>query len=62
MFIVVNSFVHTIMYGYYFLSEVGYRPPNFVAKLITIIQICQMIIGVASLLGYIYGWLSTGTP
>jgi len=42
----VNSFVHTFMYFYFFLTSCGYRPTW--GKLITIIQIAQMLIGIAA--------------
>lgn len=44
MFILVNSFIHAIMYGYYFLKELGVTPPG--AVLITILQIAQMAFGI----------------
>jgi elongation of very long chain fatty acids protein 6 len=46
----INGFVHTIMYFYYFLTELGYRPSW--AVVITVIQISQMVIGIA--LNYIW--------
>jgi len=42
----VNSFVHTFMYFYFFLTSCGYRPTW--GKLITIIQIAQMLVGIAA--------------
>lgn len=60
VFIVVNAFVHTFMYFYYFLSEIGHRPPEIVALLITIIQITQMVIGIASIVINAYVWYATG--
>lgn len=56
VFIVVNAFVHTIMYFYYFLSETGRRPGNSVAMMITVIQILQMFIGIATV---VYNWYMT---
>jgi len=41
---VVNGTVHTIMYFYYFLTELGFRPKG--AVVITTIQITQMVIGI----------------
>jgi elongation of very long chain fatty acids protein 6 len=40
----VNGTVHTIMYFYYFLTELGFRPKG--AVVITTIQITQMVIGI----------------
>merc|ERR1712039_31975 len=61
-FVVVNAFVHTFMYFYYFLAELNMRPPEFVALFITIIQISQMFIGivVVGITGYL--WYETGVP
>ncbi|KAF0977641.1 hypothetical protein FDP41_003633 [Naegleria fowleri] len=43
-FIIMNSLIHTFMYYYYALTELGYRPSwNF---LLTIGQITQMILGI----------------
>lgn len=42
---IVNASVHTIMYFYYFLTELGYRPSW--AIVITVIQISQMVLGIA---------------
>jgi len=61
-FVVMNAFVHTLMYFYYFLSQIGLRPPEFVALIITIIQISQMFFGIAIISGTAYIWYSTGTP
>jgi len=44
VFAIVNSFVHSIMYFYYFLTGIGIRP--WWAIYITQLQIIQMIIGV----------------
>lgn len=40
----LNFFVHTVMYFYYFLTALGYRPTW--NKLVTVLQIVQMMIGV----------------
>jgi len=42
-FMLMNSIVHTFMYYYYYLTAVGHRPSW--AKLLTIGQIAQMILG-----------------
>lgn len=49
VFICVNAFVHCFMYFYYFLSEMGRRPGPRVAMAITVIQITQMFIGIATI-------------
>eukprot|EP01080_Neovahlkampfia_damariscottae_P003517 gene3517-6164_t len=41
----MNSLIHSFMYTYYFLMSIGYKPSW--AKLLTIGQITQMIIGTA---------------
>jgi elongation of very long chain fatty acids protein 6 len=41
----MNYSVHAIMYFYYFLTAVGYRPRW--ARLVTIFQLSQMVVGVA---------------
>jgi len=50
LFGVMNAFVHSIMYFYYFLSSVGQRPSW--GKYITILQIVQMILG----LTFTFAW------
>jgi len=44
-FITMNYAVHSVMYFYYFLTCLGYRPPW--AKAVTIFQISQMAVGIA---------------
>ncbi|XP_016918774.2 elongation of very long chain fatty acids protein 6-like [Apis cerana] len=44
-FMVLNYFVHSIMYSYYALKAMRYKIPKFISILITILQIVQMIIG-----------------
>ena len=43
-FIIMNSFIHTFMYFYYALTDLGFRPSW--AKLLTIGQITQMVLGI----------------
>jgi len=50
------------MYFYYFLSEIGFRPPQFVALCITLIQISQMVVGIAVVGASGYFWWATGEP
>lgn len=55
-FATVNAFVHTIMYSYFFVAELGGRNiiPSFIALFITTIQILQMFAG----LWINYIWIS----
>jgi len=43
VFGIVNSFVHTVMYSYYFLACFGHKP--WWGKYVTRIQLTQMVIG-----------------
>jgi len=52
----INCFVHTIMYFYYFLTELGYRPSW--AIVITVIQILQMFIGIGLNIVWAREWWS----
>jgi len=52
VFAIVNSFVHSIMYFYYFLTGIGIRP--WWAIYITQLQILQMIIGVCVAIVWCY--------
>ena len=47
LFSSMNSFVHTVMYSYYAVKAGRYRVPSQVAMVITILQILQMIAGIA---------------
>merc|ERR1719264_2115745 len=44
-FVVMNFIVHSIMYSYYALRAMRYRPPKAVAMLITSLQLLQMVVG-----------------
>eukprot|EP01094_Clydonella_sp_ATCC50884_P017168 TRINITY_DN2936_c2_g1_i1.p1 TRINITY_DN2936_c2_g1~~TRINITY_DN2936_c2_g1_i1.p1 ORF type:complete len:348 (-),score=93.72 TRINITY_DN2936_c2_g1_i1:167-1108(-) len=46
VFILVNAFVHTLMYFYYFVTALKIRVPNSIALAITTIQILQMFVGI----------------
>jgi hypothetical protein len=50
----VNAMVHTVMYGYYFLSSIGQRP--WWGKYVTWLQLAQMVFGllVTSTWAYFY--------
>ena len=46
-FIIMNYFVHAVMYTYYAVRASGhYRPPVWVNMFITLLQLTQMIVGV----------------
>lgn len=44
-FIVMNYCVHSVMYSYYALRAMGYKPPRFIPMVITSMQLTQMIVG-----------------
>uniref|UniRef100_A0A0R3RJ08 Elongation of very long chain fatty acids protein n=1 Tax=Elaeophora elaphi TaxID=1147741 RepID=A0A0R3RJ08_9BILA len=45
-FIMMNFFVHSIMYAYYSITAWGIRPPKLLSMFVTILQTSQMLIGV----------------
>ena len=49
-FAAVNLFVHAIMYSYYALMALRIRIPSPIARMITVVQIVQMVIGIAIVL------------
>jgi elongation of very long chain fatty acids protein 6 len=58
IFCCMNYFVHSVMYGYYFLMAVGIKPKAFKAVYITVAQISQMVVGViVTLLGCYVLWV-----
>lgn len=52
----VNACVHSIMYYYYFLASTG-RKPSW-GKLVTIIQLTQMVIGISISVSWTYYYLT----
>ena len=58
LFATMNYVVHTVMYFYYFLTSLGYRPRW--GKLVTVLQIAQMIAGTC--LTIYHGYLSHYVP
>jgi len=44
-FVVMNFIVHSIIYSYYALRAMRFRPPKAVAMLITSLQLLQMVWG-----------------
>ena len=39
----LNSFIHVIMYGYYFSAAIGFRGVDFVKRYITMMQMTQFV-------------------
>jgi elongation of very long chain fatty acids protein 6 len=46
-YVVMNYYVHSIMYTYYALKAMRYRPPKTIAMVITTLQLSQMVVGCA---------------
>ncbi|XP_043484473.1 elongation of very long chain fatty acids protein 6 [Leptopilina heterotoma] len=46
-FVVMNYFVHSIMYTYYALRAMRYSPPKMISMVITALQLSQMVVGCA---------------
>ncbi|EEB20089.1 conserved hypothetical protein [Pediculus humanus corporis] len=44
-FIVMNYCVHSVMYSYYALKSMGYRPYKSIQMIITTLQLIQMVVG-----------------
>ncbi|KAL6045213.1 Elongation of very long chain fatty acids protein [Balamuthia mandrillaris] len=59
VFGIVNAFVHTIMYFYYFLAAIGQRP--WWGQYVTILQLSQMVVGLFTSGAWAYFYLS-GLP
>lgn len=58
-FVVMNYFVHSMMYSYYAASAMGYRMPKQVSMFITASQLTQMLVG--CFINYTtYGYLKAG--
>lgn len=45
-FIFMNYFVHSLMYTYYTITSVGFRPPKCISMIVTMLQTMQMLVGV----------------
>jgi elongation of very long chain fatty acids protein 6 len=52
-YIVMNSFVHSVMYSYYALRAMGVRVPRNCAMAITFLQLLQMVFGI---IVNVYAW------
>ena len=50
-FVICNSFIHTIMYAYYTITTLGYKPSFKI--LITLCQILQFFTGISVAFGYV---------
>ena len=52
--VVLNSFIHTLMYTYFAAATLGYRSP--LAKMLTTMQLTQFVMGITlSSSTYVYG-------
>jgi len=60
LFAVVNTFVHSIMYYYFFLAACGNRPSW--GRFVTIIQLTQMVAGITISSFWTYFYLSESYP
>ncbi|XP_011305579.1 elongation of very long chain fatty acids protein 6 [Fopius arisanus] len=58
-FVVMNYFVHSIMYSYYALKAMRYSPPKSIAMVITTLQLTQMMVGCAINV-WAYQYLTSG--
>jgi len=60
-FVSMNYTVHAIMYFYYFLTSVLSQPPKW-ARLVTVLQLAQMVIGILVTVWHLYTLLHNTTP
>lgn len=60
LFLIVNSFIHMLMYYYYAIASIGFKPKW--AFYLTMGQIFQMFIGMAAIGVWAYGTYFTDTP
>lgn len=58
----MNSAVHFIMYGYYFLMAIKVKPKWMNAMFITVAQITQMVIGIVVAVATLYFYLTDNDP
>ncbi|KAG0048742.1 hypothetical protein BGZ83_006345 [Gryganskiella cystojenkinii] len=52
IFVVFNSFIHTIMYAYYAATSIGLHPPG--KKYLTSMQITQFLVGMTIAVSYLF--------
>ena len=57
-YILLNFFIHSVMYTYYAIKASGYRVTSSVAQVITTLQLTQFVIGILSTL--LAFWLKVG--
>lgn len=57
-FIVMNYCVHSVMYSYYALRALNFKPPRSIAMVITTLQLTQMVVGCAINI-WAHGFLQT---
>ncbi|KAJ3190784.1 hypothetical protein HK101_008358 [Irineochytrium annulatum] len=53
IFVLFNSFIHTLMYFYYALTTLGLHPPRRAKKMLTTMQISQFLVGGTMALSYV---------
>ena len=46
-FAAINLSVHTVMYSWYAASRTGWKSPRWIRMAITLLQLCQMVVGIA---------------
>lgn len=54
MFVLVNSFIHVLMYTYYTATASGVRVPKRIKQLITTMQIVQFLVGASFALAHLF--------
>ncbi|CAG8605957.1 5046_t:CDS:2 [Ambispora gerdemannii] len=52
IFVIFNSFIHTIMYAYYAATSIGLHPPG--KQYLTTMQISQFLIGTSLAISYLF--------
>lgn len=64
IFVVFNSFIHSLMYFYFTLACLKIRVPAILKRVLTSMQICQFVVGgsLAILHAFIFFWDYTGSP
>lgn len=64
IFVVFNSFIHSLMYFYFTLSCLKIRVPALLKRILTSMQICQFVVGgsLGVLHAFIWFWDFTGNP
>jgi len=60
IFGIVNSFVHCVMYSYYFIASFGVRP--WWGKYVTRIQLAQMVVGILTTTSWAYYYYLSDLP